>query len=305
MRALLIGADGQLGHELLQRLDDCIPTTVSGQLADGRLCFKLDLTDTAAVRSLVADSGAQVVYNAAAYTAVDQAESERDLAFAINATAPGVIAHACAAAGIPVVHFSTDYVFPGNGRRPIFEDDPTGPLSVYGASKLAGEEAVRTSGVQYKTFRLCWVYGPRGKNFLLTILRLAADREELRVVADQFGCPTPAAWIADAVVRVVAEKPEVTGTFHLAASGSASWHGFATAIVEEGIRAGVLQKAPTVNAISTIQFPTLAMRPAYSVLQCGRIRRKFGIKLPDWRQGVEEVVATVSAARSVHEYEQR
>lgn len=305
MRSLLIGADGQLGYELLQRLDDCIPTTRSGQLADGRSCLKLDLTDPSDVRSIVMDCGVHVVYNAAAFTAVDQAESEPDLAFAINATAPGLIARACTTVGVPMVHFSTDYVFPGNGKHPILEDDPTWPLSVYGASKLAGEEAMRTSGVCYKIFRLCWLYGPRGKNFLLTMLRLAAERDELLVVADQFGCPTPAAWIADAVVRAVADKPELTGTFHLAASGSTSWHGFAVAIVEEGVRAGVLQKAPVVNSISTAEYPTPALRPGYSVLHCGRVRRKFAIELPDWRQGVKEVIATVSAASSSHKHERR
>jgi dTDP-4-dehydrorhamnose reductase len=254
----------------------------------------LDVTDVAAIRDVVADARPEIVFNAAAYTAVDQAESSRDLAFAINATAPRVIAEACAAADVPMVHFSTDYVFAGTGQRPILEDDPTWPLSVYGASKLAGEEAVSTSGARYKTFRLCWVYGPRGENFLLTMLRLASERDELRVVADQFGSPTPASWIADAVVKAVTARPEVTGTFNLAASGSTSWHGFASAIVEEGVRARLLQRAPVVRAIATADYPTPATRPAYSVLHCGRLQRTFGIRLPDWRSGVGQVVGQVA-----------
>ena len=296
MRSLLIGADGQVGHELLGRFEsqgEVLATTRSGQLADGRECLALDLCNAEALRAAVAKASADLVVNAAAYTAVDRAEKEKDEAFAVNATAPDVLAKACARFGVPLVHFSTDYVFPGTSSRPLAESDPVGPVSVYGASKLAGEQAIRASGGRHKIFRLCWVYGPRGHNFLRTMLRLAAERDELRVVADQFGCPTPSAWIAEAVVRAVSRRPELRGTWHLSASGSTSWHGFAEAIFVEGLRSGILDRGPLLSAISTADYPTTARRPAYSVLDNSLFKRDFGIGLPDWRHGVEEVVTAI------------
>jgi dTDP-4-dehydrorhamnose reductase len=296
MRSLLIGADGQVGHELLGRLPrmgEVMATTRTGRLADGRACDALDLQDPDALRATVSGAGAQIVWNAAAYTAVDRAESDREVAFAVNATAPGVLAEECTRLGIPLVHFSTDYVFPGTGLRPLCEDDPVGPASVYGASKLAGEEAIRTAGNPHKIFRLCWVYGSRGTNFLLTMMRLAAGKDELRVVSDQFGCPTPAAWIAEAVIGAVRQQPRLSGTWHLAASGQTSWHGFAEAIVSDAFEGGLLARRPVVTPISTADYPTSAQRPRMSVLDCSKLEREFGIRLPDWRSGVAAVVSAL------------
>jgi dTDP-4-dehydrorhamnose reductase len=295
MRILLIGADGQVGGELVSRLatlGEVVSTTRSGSLPDGRSCGQLDLQEHDRLKAAVGEPGTGLVVNAAAYTAVDRAESEPEQAFAINAAAPGVLAAECARLGIPLVHFSTDYVFPGTGSRPLREDDPVGPLSVYGSSKLAGEEAVRAAGGPYKIFRLCWVYGARGKNFFLTMLRLAEEREELGVVSDQFGCPTPAAWIADAVVQSLSSKPGLSGIWHLASSGHTSWHGFAEAIMDDALASGRLARRPVVREISTAEYPTPAHRPGYSVLDCTRLEADFGIRLPDWRRGVPEVMAS-------------
>jgi dTDP-4-dehydrorhamnose reductase len=296
MHSLLIGADGQVGWELrgqLLRLGPVLPTTVSGRLAGDGDCIALDLRDAETVRATVGASGADIVFNAAAYTAVDRAESERDDAFAVNAAAPGVLAAECARLGVPLVHFSTDYVFPGDVPRPLVEQDPVGPLSVYGATKLAGEEAVRAAGGAHKIFRLCWVYGQRRSNFLLTILRLASGREALRVVADQLGCPTPAAWVARAVVHAVTLQPALSGTWHLAASGHTSRHGFAEAIVHEALREGLIRTQPPIRQITTADHPAPARRPAYSVFDCSRFEQDFGVRLPDWRLGVSEVIHAI------------
>jgi len=299
MRSLLIGADGQVGHELLGHLaarGEVVATTRTGRLPDGHECQALDLRDVDALRATLASAPVDLVVNAAAYTAVDRAENERDVAFAVNATAPGLIADSCAGLGIPLVHFSTDYVFPGTSSRPLAEDDPVAPVSAYGASKLAGEQAIRASGARHKIFRLCWVYGPRGQNFLRTMLRIAAEREELRVVSDQVGCPTPSAWIAGAVGHAVVEHPEMCGTWHLCASGSTSWYGFAEAIFEDASRVGLLERRPQVKPIPTVEYPTPARRPAFSVLDNAHLNRDFGIRLPDWRQGVTEVVMAICRA---------
>ncbi len=189
---------------------------------------------------------------------------------------------------MPLVHFSTDYVFPGTWNDPLREDDPVGPVSVYGASKLAGEEAVRAAAGPHKIFRLCWVYGPRGKNFFLTMLRLGAERDELRVVSDQVGCPTPAAWIADAVVKAVSSRPDLSGIWHLASSGHASWHRFAEEIMEVAGASGRLTRRPVLRAISTEEYPTPARRPHWSVLDCTKLEKDFGLRLPDWQRGVTE-----------------
>lgn len=294
MRILLVGGNGQVGHALrgtLAPLGDVIVTTRDGTLPDGGRCEVADLSAPDTLPALVARVAPALVVNAGAYTAVDKAEQEADLAFRVNAEAPGTLAGACARAGIGLVHFSTDYVFDGSGTRPYREGDATAPLGVYGASKLAGEEAVRTSGAAHKIFRLCWVYGPRGKNFLLTMLRLAGERDVLRVVADQIGSPTPAGWIAEATTQAIARRPELSGTWHLAASGATSWHGFAEAIVDEAVAAGRIARAPRVEGITTAEYPTPARRPAYSVLDTGALRRDFDLQLPPWREGVAPTVA--------------
>lgn len=293
MKFLVIGGNGQVGHALIGALapqGDVLATTRSGRLPDGRTCLAVDVADTASLAALVDQAAADVVINASAYTAVDRAEDEPGLAHRINAEAPRALAAACAAAGVPLVHFSTDYVFDGSGTRPYREDDAVAPLGVYGASKWAGEQAVRDSGAAHKIFRLCWVHGPRGANFLLTMLRLARERDHLRVVADQVGAPTSALRIADGVARALAAQPGLSGTWHLSAEGETSWHGFATAIFQGAVERGLLARLPTVEAIASAQFPTRARRPAYSRLDTARFQRDFGFHIGDWREGVLEVL---------------
>ncbi len=297
MKYLVVGGNGQVGHALVERLSPMatvVATTRSGLLPDGRACLALDVADTDALARLVARESPDLVFNASAYTAVDRAEDEPALAHRINAEAPGVLARACAAAGVSLVHFSTDYVFDGTGTRPYREDDATAPLGVYGASKWAGEQAVRDSGAAHKVFRLCWVHGPRGGNFLLTMLRVGRERDHLRVVADQVGAPTSARSIADGVARAIAARPELSGTWHLSAEGETSWHGFATAIFQGAVARGLLEKAPTVEAITSAEFPTRAKRPAYSRLDTARFQRDFGFHIGGWREGLDEALDTLA-----------
>ncbi|WP_374603579.1 dTDP-4-dehydrorhamnose reductase [Arenimonas sp.] len=293
MRLLLLGANGQVGHELreaLAPLGEVVAATRNGRLPEGGPAQTADLADPASLPALIERVAPDLVVNAAAYTAVDRAEEERELAFRINADAPGVLARACAQAGIGLVHFSTDYVFDGSQSRPWREDDRTGPLGVYGRSKLAGEEAIRASGAAHKIFRLCWVYGPRGHNFLLTMLRLGRERELLRVVDDQRGTPTSARRIAAAVAGAQQVMPGASGTWHLAAEGECSWHGFADRIFGGAVARGLLARAPALEAIPSSQFPTPARRPAYSRLDTGAFRRDTGLHLGDWTEGLDEAL---------------
>lgn len=295
MRILLTGANGQVGHALhrsLIGLGEVVPTTRSGRLPGSNApCEAADFNQPARLAGLVERLEPDVVVNAAAYTAVDKAESDGDAAFRANAEAVGVLAGACKARAALLVHYSTDYVFPGDDARPRLEDDPVAPLGVYGASKLAGEEAIRDSGCRHLLFRTAWVYGPRGHNFLRTMLRLGAERDELRVVSDQIGSPTPAPWIAQATALAISEAAGRSGTWNLVAGGETSWYGFAKAIFEDAQRAGVIEKEPNVVAVGTSEYPTPARRPAYSRLDTGKLSRDFGINLPDWRQGVTQVIA--------------
>lgn len=296
MKILLLGANGQVGHELLRSLaslGEVVATTRSGTLPDGRTCAVADLADPASLPALIARVAPDLVVNAAGYTAVDKAEEERALAHRINAEAPAAVAGACADAGIGLVHFSTDYVFDGNATRPYHEEDRPAPLSAYGASKLAGEEAVRRSGAAHKIFRLCWVHGPRGRNFLVTILGLAGERDVLRVVADQTGSPTAARWIADATAAAISRRPGLSGTWHIAATGATSWHGFASLIVERAAQRGLIATTPRVEAISSAELSLPARRPAYSVLDTSALLRDFDLQLPDWREGVDEALAAL------------
>jgi dTDP-4-dehydrorhamnose reductase len=297
MRLLLLGANGQVGHELrtaLAALGEVIPATRSGQLPDGAAAEVADLAAPDTLAGLVERVAPDLVVNAAAYTAVDRAESERDLAFRVNAEAPGMLANACAKAGIGLVHFSTDYVFDGSQSRPWREDDPTGPLGVYGQSKLAGEEAIRASGAAHKIFRLCWVYGPRGHNFLLTMLRLGKDRDHLRVVDDQRGTPTSARRIAAGVAGALQAMPAASGTWHLAAEGECSWFDFAGEIFRQAVARGLLASAPALEAIPSSEFPTPARRPAYSRLDTGAFTRDTGLHLGDWREGLAEALDSLA-----------
>ncbi|MEN1926000.1 dTDP-4-dehydrorhamnose reductase [Luteimonas qiangzhengi] len=293
MRILLTGANGQVGHALrrsLPALGEVVCATRDGRLADGTPCEVADLARPDELETLFQRTTPDVVVNAAAYTAVDRAETERDAAFLINAEAVGALARACAERGSLLVHYSTDYVFPGNDPHPRREDDPTAPLNVYGASKLAGEQAIRASGCQHLIFRISWVYAAHGQNFLRTMLRLAGERDELRMVSDQVGAPTPAHWIAKATAQAITERGDRSGTWHLAAGGETSWHGFAEAIFAEALRTSLIQSAPQLIPVPTSDYPTPARRPASSRLDTSRINRDFDIALPGWRQGLAEII---------------
>lgn len=298
MKILLFGANGQVGHELrraLAPLGDIVCTTRSGLLAGATRCEVADFDTPKSLPPLIERVAPDVVVNAAAYTAVDKAESEPGAAFRANAESPGEIARACARCNALLVHYSTDYVFDGTGTRPYREDDPVSPLGVYGESKLAGEEAIRASGARHMIFRTAWVYADHGRNFLLTMLRLGTEREELRVVADQIGTPTPAALIADVTSQVLAHQPQVSGTWHLTASGQTSWHGFAEAIFDRALGAGLIHRRPLVVPIKTIEYPTPARRPAYSCLDNSRLRDDFGVVFPDWRNGLDRILGQLRA----------
>lgn len=294
MRILLLGGNGQVGRELrrsLAPLGELVVATRDGIDAD----VAVDFDASVSLARLIHDVGADVVVNAAAYTAVDKAETDADAAFRINSEAPAAIAAACAETHALLIHYSTDYVFDGSASRPYREDDATSPLGVYGASKLAGEQAIRASGVRHVILRTAWVYASHGRNFLLTMLRLAGEREELRVVADQSGTPTSAAWIADATAELLRHGVAEAGTWHLVASGETSWHGFASAIVEDAHALGLLARMPTVTPIATADFPTPAIRPASSVLDTTRLRNDFGIVPADWRDGLRATLRDIAS----------
>jgi dTDP-4-dehydrorhamnose reductase len=296
MKILVLGANGQLGHELrrsLAPLGDIVAATRNGELADGSRCLAADLADAASLASVLDQVHATIVVNAAAYTAVDRAEDEPESADRINHRAVAEIGAWAAAHGARVVHYSTDYVFDGSGTRPYREDDPTAPIGAYGRSKLAGERALAASGARHLILRTAWVYAARGHNFLRTMLRLACERDELRVVADQVGAPTPAHWLADATAAIAASWHDVgdDGICHLAAAGQCSWHAFAQAIVDGAAHRGLIDRIPRVTAIASVDFPTRARRPAYSVLDGHRVEHRFGIARPDWRAGLDDVLA--------------
>ena len=300
MRLLLLGANGQVGHALrreLAPLGEVVCTTRSGLLPDGMACERADFDQPGTLPALVERVAADVVVNAAAYTAVDRAEQERDAAFRANAEAPAALAEACARRGALLVHYSTDYVFDGDGTRPWREDDPTAPLGVYGASKLAGEQAVRGSGARHMVFRTAWVYGAHGHNFMRTMLRLGAERDDLRVVADQVGTPTPARLIARATAHALRTRADTSGLWHLTAGGCTSWHGFAEAIFAGAVTRGLLARAPRVQPIATSEYPTPARRPAYSCLDIGAVQSEFGLVLPDWAAALSGILDEVAASR--------
>jgi dTDP-4-dehydrorhamnose reductase len=248
-----------------------------------------------------------VIVNCAAFTAVDRAESEPHTARAVNAIAPGILGEEAKRAGALLVHFSTDYVFDGMKRAPYIEDDPTHPLGVYGRTKLEGERAIELSGCSHVILRTSWVYGPHGANFMLTMLRLGATREELRIVADQRGAPTSSRELARLVHRLlghgadglaragVDEVAERSGIYHATAGGETTWFGFAGAIFEEARRRRPAMRVPRLVAITTAEYPTAARRPANSVLSCARLNAVFGLAIPDWRVGLEEAVSALPA----------
>lgn len=301
MRILLLGADGQLGYELHRAfapMGEVCAYTFNGLLPGGLPCGRVEFTDTGGLERLVAEQRPALVLNAVAYTQVDRAEDEPELAQRINAGAVAELALACAQHGAKLVHYSTDYVFGGEGSRPWREDDPTAPLGVYGRSKLAGEEAIRASGCGHMILRTAWLYGARGQNFLRTMLRLAGEREELRVVSDQVGSPTPARWLAVATALACARGPDATGTWHVVADGQCSWHDFAAAIFADAVASGLLERAPRLHAIASSDYPAKAARPAYSRLDTSRFAADFGLRLPDWREGLRQVIGEVAQMRA-------
>lgn len=298
-KILLLGANGQVGHELrrsLAPLGEVIATTRSGTLPDGGACEVADFDQPDTLPALVDRIAPDLVVNAAAHTAVDRAEDDPEPAFRANAEAPARLAQACARRDIALVHYSTDYVFNGRGTRPYGEDDATAPLGVYGQSKAAGEQAIRDAGAKHLIFRTAWVYGARGGNFLLTMLRLGKDRDELRVVADQYGTPTPAWLIADVTAKVLAQHPQANGTYHLTAAGGTHWQGFAQTLLEEAHSLGIIARMPVVTPIRTKDYPTRASRPAYSRLDISKLQNLLGEELPDWTRALDPVMDAVAAA---------
>ncbi|MEO8367190.1 MAG: dTDP-4-dehydrorhamnose reductase [Pseudoxanthomonas sp.] len=293
MKVLLLGANGQVGHELrrsLSRIGTVIASTRAGVLEDGTECELADLDRPDSLPALLDRISPDIVVNAAAYTAVDRAEDEPVAAFRINAEAPGRLAEACAAREAVLVHYSTDYVFNGGATRPYREDDATDPLGIYGASKLAGEKAIRESGCRHMIFRTAWVYGNHGSNFMRTMLRLAAEREQLSVVADQVGTPTPANLVADVTAAALESGMTRSGLWHLTASGETNWYIFATEILLQASARGLLARLPEVVPITAAEYPTRARRPAYSCLDTSQLQMDFGLVLPDWRQALTGIL---------------
>ncbi len=312
MKILLLGANGQVGHALrepLAMLGALACATRSGSLEDGTSCLAADLEDPASLARALDSADAQLIVNAAAYTAVDRAEDEPALADRINHRAVGEIGAWAARNGALVVHYSTDYVFDGTDSRARHESDATAPLGVYGSSKLAGEVALRASGARHLILRTAWVYAARGQNFLRTMLRLAAERDELRVVDDQVGSPTPAKWIAHATAGILArwlamkesEREQIVGTYHLTALLRCSWFDFAQAIMAAASAAGLLDKVPRVLPIASADYPTRARRPAFSVLDNAKLALVFGLQLRPWQEGLREVIGELAATASTGE----
>ena len=294
MKILLLGGNGQVGRELrraLAPLGTVVASTRSGDLADGTACEALDLAALEGIAPLIERVAPDIVVNATAHTAVDRAEDEPELAYLINAEAPKAVAEACARRGASLLHYSTDYVFDGSASRPYREDDATAPLGVYGASKLAGEQAIQAVEGRHLILRTAWVYATHGHNFLRTMLRLAQERDELRVVADQRGSPTPAWLIADVTAAVLRQGIAAAGVRQIVADGETSWHGFAEAIMDEALARGLIARKPRVLPITTADFPTRARRPAYSVLDTTGLKRDYGVVLPDWRQALATTLA--------------
>lgn len=321
------GEEGRQAHPLPQEggraesAGGCMPSyevvaaTRSGELEDGSACERADLADFDGLIRALDRIAPDLIINAAAYTAVDRAEDEPELAQRINGYALGVLGAWAKQHGARVVHYSTDYVFDGSATRPYRETDVTHPVSVYGRSKLAGENALRDSGARHLILRTAWVYAARGNNFLRTMLRLGAERGELRVVDDQIGAPTPARLIADVTAQVIAQwnappsmgmgslrsgggMPVRDGVYNLVTSGQTSWCGFARAIFERAQGMGLIERAPAVHAIGTADYPTRAKRPAFSVLDTTRLREAFGVSLPGWQVGLDGVMRELAGSRS-------
>jgi dTDP-4-dehydrorhamnose reductase len=308
MRILLLGANGQLGRTFLDQgglpaRGELVATSRDGVLAAGGNGEIADLSIPESLPALLDRVRPNVIVNAAAYTAVDRAEQEEALATRVNGEAVGVLGRWAAPQGALVIHYSTDYVFDGKQAQPYAVDAPTGPLGAYGRSKLTGERALRESGADHFIFRTAWVYAAHGHNFLRTMLRLGAEREELRVVADQHGAPTDTGLIVQGTLAALdgwrasdrAQREALAGTHHLVASGATTWHGFASAIFEEAQARGLLSHPPRVVAIATADYPTPAVRPAWSLLDNRDFQQRFDFPLPDWREGLGKVIGLLDS----------
>ncbi|MGB7816471.1 MAG: dTDP-4-dehydrorhamnose reductase [Methylotenera sp.] len=295
-KILLTGVNGQVGHALRSKLIQHEVIALSRE--------QLDLTKVHDIRRVVREIKPDLIINPAAYTAVDKAESEPELAYAINAIAPQILAEEAARLNAALIHFSTDYVYDGAKATPYVEDDATNPVNVYGKSKLAGEEAIRSVGLPHLILRTSWVYGTYGKNFLKTILRLASEQGDLHIVTDQFGAPTSSESIAEGVVKLVnvwqTDMENQTGVYHFTNSGSTSWYGFCCEIINEYNRLAASRNWPALKvsvdnviAITTADYPTLAVRPANSSLSNAKLKHTFNMELPSWQQGLQQVMQTI------------
>ncbi|HVE53458.1 MAG TPA: dTDP-4-dehydrorhamnose reductase [Ramlibacter sp.] len=296
MKILLFGRNGQVGWELQRSLAPLGEVVALGSTAEGGLCG--DFRDPEGIARTVREVRPDAIVNAAAYTAVDKAESDAEAAEQVNARTPGVLAEAAAAAGAWLVHYSTDYVFDGSGTRPWRETDAAGPLGVYGRTKLAGEQRIAAAHARHLILRTSWVYGARGGNFAKTMLRLAREREKLTVIADQFGAPTGADLLADVTahaLRTLAAGSGQPGIYHVAAAGETTWNGYARFVVGQAREQGETLKAgpEQVEAVPTSSFPTPAVRPHNSRLDTTRFRTAFGLVLPPWQQGVARMLQEI------------
>jgi dTDP-4-dehydrorhamnose reductase len=296
VKILLLGKNGQVGWELQRSL--AVLGEVIAVDIDGTPPWRLDFLDAGALRSLVGAAAPQLIVNAAAHTAVDKAEAEPELVRAVNATAVGVLAREAAARGAWLVHYSTDYVFDGSGSAGWTEQSTPAPLSVYGRTKLEGEELIRASGCRHLIFRTSWVFGARGDNFAKTMLRLARSRDALTVIDDQIGAPTGADLLADVTAhacRVVGTRPELSGTYHAVAAGETSWHGYARHVIEFARGRGeTLRVAPDAIApVPSSAYTQAAPRPRNSRLDTAKLRSAFGLTLPPWQQGVDRMLTEV------------
>ena len=291
-RILLTGSNGQVGWELRRALAS-LGTLVA---ADRNV---MNLADADSMRKVIRETKPQIIVNAAAYTAVDKAESDADLAMRINGVAPGILAEEARRCGALLIHYSTDYVFDGTKASPYSENDAPGPINCYGRTKLAGEEAIRAADPAYLIFRTSWVYAPRGNNFLRTMLRLAAERPELKIVDDQVGAPTSAKSIANMTAQVVEavlrkdSAVKASGIYHFTASGAVSWFGFAQAIFTEAAARDSAFKTPKLVAIPTEQYPLPARRPANSRLDCGKLKATFGVSAAPWETMLRECLEEI------------
>jgi dTDP-4-dehydrorhamnose reductase len=297
MKILLLGKGGQVGWELQRALAPLGEIVAldhdSTANPDG---LHGDFSRPEALAATVAAVRPDVIVNAAAHTAVDKAQSEPDLARALNATAPGVLARCAAETGAWLLHYSTDYVFDGSGSSARAEDAPTAPLSVYGQTKLEGEALIRASGCQHLILRTSWVYAARGGNFAKTMLRLAGERDKLTVIDDQIGAPTGADLLADLsahMIRQARREPAVSGTYHAVAAGETSWHGYASFVIDWARRHGHALKVQAIEPVPTSAFPTPAQRPHNSRLSTAKLQAAFGLQLPPWQQGVERMLSEV------------